>query len=70
MFEKKKKILSWNWSKHPCVIIYFQCKVPGISTLEWSVETESFSSVLWGQVLFGKPFDLSVIEGALKWNNY
>lgn len=55
MFEKKKKNpnLELVWT-HPCVIIYFQCRVPGISALEWGVEIESFSAVLRGQVLFGK----------------
>lgn len=53
MFEKRNPNLELVYM-HPCVIIYFQCRVPGISALEWGVEMESFSAVLWGQVLFGK----------------
>lgn len=70
VWKKKKNPNLEPVYAHPCVIIYFQCRVPGISTLEKGVEIESFSAVLWGQVLFGKkPSDLSVIEGAFKWNN-
>lgn len=51
--EKKNPNLELVYT-HPCVIIYFQCRVPGISALEWGVETESFPAFRWGQVLFGK----------------
>lgn len=46
MLEKKKNPNLELVYTHPCVIIYFQCRVPGISALEWGVEIESFSAVL------------------------
>lgn len=46
LLEKKKNLNLEPVYMHPCVIIYFQCRVPGISALEWGVETESFSAVL------------------------
>lgn len=53
MFCLKKKTLLEAACKKPCVIIYFQRRVPGISALQSGVEIESFSAELWGQVLSG-----------------
>lgn len=69
MFEKKKKSsVGTDRSTH---VSSFISNVRFLESAHQNgVLKLSFSSVLWGQVLFGKPFDLSMIEGALKWNNY
>lgn len=68
-FWKKKKSELGKGLTHPCVIIYFQCRVPGISALECGVEIEFFLLCFGDRCFLVKPTDLSVIEGAFKWNN-
>lgn len=54
VWKKKEKVWLGRGLYEAMCHHLFPVSVPGISALEWGVETESFSAVLRGQVLFGK----------------